>query len=61
MGKDNDELMTLREVSAYLRVDDLTVHTFIREENNPLPAFKVGVQWRFYKNTVDDWVRKGHA
>ena len=51
------ELYTLQQTANYLQVDELTIHVFIRKEINPLPAFKVGAQWRFYKDKIDNWVK----
>ena len=48
------ELMTIDEVSKFLRVHRSTVYRLVR--NGELPAFKVGDQWRFNKSQVDQWL-----
>ena len=46
--------MTLDEVAAYLRLSRDTVYRMAQTGN--LPASKVGVQWRFRKADVDQWL-----
>jgi len=48
------ELMTVREVAAYLRVTDKTVYRLLRR--GEIPAAKVGHQWRFAKASIDEWL-----
>ena len=48
------DLMTLDEVAAYLRLSRDTVYRMAQTGN--LPASKVGVQWRFRKADVDQWL-----
>lgn len=47
-------LMTIIEVSRYLRVHRSTVYRLVRERG--LPAIKVGNQWRFNKAQVEGWL-----
>ena len=51
--KTND-LMTLDEVAAYLRLSKDTAYRMAQGGN--LPASKVGVQWRFRRADVDRWL-----
>lgn len=46
--------MTLAEVAAYLRLSKDTVYRMASA--GKLPASKVGSQWRFRKNDVDQWL-----
>lgn len=50
------ELLTLKEVSAYLRVTKTTIHRLLRR--HVIPAMKVGRQWRFDKASIDAWLRE---
>ncbi len=50
------ELMTLREVSAYLRVTEKTIYRLLRR--GKIPASKVGQQWRFDKVSIDEWLSR---
>lgn len=49
-----DRLMTVKEVAAYLNLNERTVLKLAAE--GPLPAVKVGSQWRFRKATIDAWL-----
>jgi excisionase family DNA binding protein len=46
-------VMTVREVSAYLRVHPSTIYKLLK--HNRIPAFHVGSDWRFNIETVDSW------
>lgn len=49
-----DRLMTVRELAAYLKLNERTVLKLAAE--GPLPAVKVGNQWRFRKAMIDAWL-----
>lgn len=49
-----DRLMTVKEVAAYLNLNERTVLKLAAE--GPLPAVKVGSQWRFRKAMIDAWL-----
>ncbi len=46
--------MTIKEVAAYLNVNDRTVLKLVTE--GTLPGVKVGSQWRFRKAMLDTWL-----
>ena len=48
-----DEIMTLEEVAAYLRVKPQTIYTWAHEKK--IPAAKLGKEWRFKKSIIDEW------
>lgn len=50
------ELMTVKEVAKYLRVTKRTMYRLLRED--AFPATKVRHQWRFDKESVDEWLRR---
>ena len=50
------ELMTVEEVADYLRVTEKTIYRLL--ERGRIPATKVGHQWRFDKNLIDEWLRQ---
>ena len=54
-----DRWLSVEEISTYLGVKRDTVYNWISERN--MPASKVGRLWKFKKNEVDTWVRKGGA
>jgi excisionase family DNA binding protein len=51
--EDNDKIMTLEEVAAYLRVKPQTIYTWAQEKK--IPAAKLGKEWRFKKSMIDKW------
>jgi len=50
------KVMTVREVSEYLRVHPTTVYRLLRAKQ--LPAFRVGSEWRFNIDTLHHWSRR---
>lgn len=46
-------VMTVQEVSVYLRVHPSTVYRLLKR--NELPAFRVGSDWRFNVEAIDRW------
>lgn len=50
------EILTFREVAAYLRCNRVTLYRLIREGKGP-SGFKVGSDWRFRLDRVDEWMR----
>ncbi len=48
-----DDLMTLEEVAAYLRLKPQTIYTWAQEKK--IPAAKLGKEWRFKKSIIDEW------
>ena len=51
-----DRLMTIVEVAAYMQVSRFTVYRLAREQG--MPATKIGRQWRFQREEIDQWVRQ---
>lgn len=49
-----DEILTLPEVAQLLRIAEKTVYTMAQK--GELPAFKVGVQWRFRRTDLNAWI-----
>jgi excisionase family DNA binding protein len=54
-SRENDEVLTLAEAAAFLRVKEATILQAIREEG--LPARQLGADWRFLKSALQDWLR----
>ena len=46
-------VLTVQEVSAYLRVHPSTIYRMLKK--NQLPAFRVGSDWRFTVEAIDRW------
>ena len=48
-----DKVLTVQEVSTYLRVHPSTIYRMLKK--NLLPAFRVGSDWRFTVEAIDKW------
>jgi excisionase family DNA binding protein len=48
-----EEIMTLEEVAAYLKVKPQTIYTWAQEKR--IPAAKLGKEWRFKRSIIDAW------
>jgi len=53
MKTDNSRVMTVKELSDFLRVHPTTVYHEVK--CGRLPAFKVGSDWRFDRESIDRW------
>lgn len=47
------EAYTAEEVAEYFRLHPYTVRRLAREKK--IPAFRVGGQWRFRRDDIDNW------
>lgn len=53
----NNEVMTLDELSVYLKIPKSTLYKLVQEGR--LPGQKIGKQWRFGKHGIDQWLAEG--
>ncbi len=51
-----ESLLTTEQVAQYLNVDKFTVYRLVAQ--NKIPAFRVGNQWRFKRNVLEQWLQK---
>jgi excisionase family DNA binding protein len=51
--KEDDKVMTVMEVAEYLHVHPSTIYRMLRKHE--IPAFRVGSDWRFNRESIDDW------
>lgn len=49
-----NEIFTLQECSAYLKIAESTIYVLAR--NGKIPCQKVGRNWRFRKEALDRWL-----
>jgi excisionase family DNA binding protein len=49
------KILTVREVSEYLRVHPATIYRLLHSKQ--IPGFLVGSDWRFDLNAIDRWSR----
>lgn len=50
----SDEILTIKEVAKFLKVNERTVYRLAAAKK--IPAFKVGNAWRFKKVEIDQWI-----
>ncbi len=51
-----EELLTLKELSKYLKISKPTIYKMV--EQGKIPALKIANQWRFKKGDIDGWLEK---
>ena len=51
-----DQVLTLKEVAAYLKLAEKTAYRLVSE--GKLPGFKVGGSWRFKRDDLETWIEK---
>jgi excisionase family DNA binding protein len=59
MAKNRDSVMTITELSTYLKVSKSTLYKLAQE--GQVPGQKVGRHWRFHKATIDKWLAERPA
>lgn len=47
-------VMGIKDAAAYLEVHESTIYRLAG--NGQIPAFKLGGQWRFKKDVIDEWL-----
>lgn len=52
----DNEIMTLEEVAAYLKLKPQTIYTWAQEKK--IPAAKLGKEWRFKRSVIDRWINQ---
>lgn len=49
-----ERTLTIKELAKYLNVTERTIYNLL--ERGELPGFKVGANWRFRKEDIDEWI-----
>ncbi len=49
-----DEIMTIKELAGYIKMNTRTVYKLANDLK--IPAVKLSNQWRFKKETIDEWL-----
>ncbi len=52
-------VLTVQEVSHYLRVHPSTIYRMLKKQQ--LPAFRVGGDWRFTVEALDKWLSEADS
>ncbi len=50
--------LTAVEIAEMLQVSIDTVRNWINRKKNPLPAFKIGREWRVERKDLDDFIQQ---
>jgi len=53
------DVLTIEELSTYLKISKSTLYKIVRE--GKVPSQKVGRHWRFRKGAIDRWLEKAEA
>lgn len=61
MTDSNEKWINLDEASEHLGVKPATVRSWLRKEENCIPAHKIGKQWKFKASELDSWVHSGKS
>ena len=59
MDEKPGDVLTIEEMSAYLKIPRSTLYKLVREGR--IPSQKVGRHWRFRKETIDRWLDETRA
>lgn len=51
------QVLTLGELADYLRVHPTTIYRLLKKR--AIPAFRMGSDWRFNRETIDQWRLEG--
>ena len=52
----NNEIMTVKELSEYLKIAEKTAYRLVSSKK--VPGFKIGGSWRFRKSEIDAWINE---
>ena len=55
--KQPDDVMTIDELAAYLKLSKSSLYQFARA--GKVPGAKIGRTWRFHKDVIDTWIKTG--
>lgn len=50
---ERDNVLTLAELADYLKVHPTTIYRLLKRRQ--VPAFRVGSDWRFNREHIDEW------
>lgn len=56
MGSEPGDVLTIEELSVYLKIPKSTLYKLVRE--GKVPCQKIGRHWRFRKGAIDNWLEE---
>lgn len=57
MAAESDDIMTIEALAEYLKISRSTLYKLVQDGR--LPGRKIGKRWRFHKDAIDEWVKRG--
>lgn len=51
-----DDIWTIKELAAYLRLKEKTAYALVAK--GEIPGFKVGGSWRFRRSDIERWIEE---
>jgi len=54
-----ENILTLEEVAKYLKMKPQTIYLWAQKGD--IPAVKLGKEWRFRKDVIDEWLNQRFA
>lgn len=57
MTGERDLVLTIDELSEYLKIPKSTLYKLLQE--GKIPGQKVGRHWRFHRDVIDRWLERG--
>lgn len=54
MANEKDSVLTIDELSDYLKISKSTLYKLLQE--GKVPGQKVGRHWRFSRRVIDEWI-----
>jgi len=56
MENKSDNVLTIEELSVYLKIPKSTLYKLVRE--GKVPSQKVGRHLRFHRESIDEWLKR---
>jgi excisionase family DNA binding protein len=53
---EKDKFLTVDELCKYIKIPKPTIYMLLGKGH--IPAAKIGRQWRFNKDSIDEWMKK---
>ena len=57
MAEPQDTVLTIDQLADYLKLSKSSLYHLARRGD--VPGRKIGRHWRFHKDSIDEWLRKG--
>lgn len=58
MPAESQQVLTIDELSEYLRISKSSLYKLAQD--GKVPGQKVGRHWRFHRSAIDDWLGSNH-